>query len=144
MIISVVRKPFSQTALDNIKLFKTGCLCIDRCRIYFKNETSPTAKRRKSNKPPSSLVVFGKDSRTLEKFKVIQSQGELNGRWPANVLLSENVVEIINDQSGVLTSGKPSGIRKTASNMLKGGGNHHPLTGYHDSGGASRFFRVIK
>ena len=49
-------------------------------------------------------------------------------------------VKALNEQSGTLTSGNPSGVRNEGGTMLAGGGNLAPLTGFGDSGGASRFF----
>jgi hypothetical protein len=46
-------------------------------------------------------------------------------------------------QSGILVSGKPAGVRHGRSDLLAGGGNEVPLTGFGDSGGASRFFKQV-
>ncbi|MFC0183332.1 DNA methyltransferase [Pseudarcicella hirudinis] len=66
------------------------------------------------------------------------------GRFPANVIFDEYTSCILDEQSGILTSGKPQGIRK-ASNKIYG--QYSPgleITGYGDTGGASRFSIVQK
>jgi hypothetical protein len=52
-------------------------------------------------------------------------------------------VAALDEQSGTLTSGKPNGVRNTGGNLLAGGGNQHPLSGFGDKGGASRFFKQV-
>jgi hypothetical protein len=49
----------------------------------------------------------------------------------------------LDGQSGVLTSGKPSGVRHTGGSFLHGGGNEYALTGFGDTGGASRYFKQL-
>lgn len=49
-------------------------------------------------------------------------------------------VKALDGQTGTLVIGKPSGVRHEGGTMLAGGGNLVPLTGFGDSGGASRFF----
>ncbi len=50
----------------------------------------------------------------------------------------------LNNQTGVLVSGKPVGVRNTGGNLLAGGGNSYPVTGFGDTGGASRFYKNLK
>jgi len=65
------------------------------------------------------------------------------GRWPANVILDEEAAEMLDEQSGELKSGKPTGQRR-ANHHWKSEETGTPLTGIGDSGGASRFFYVAK
>jgi len=68
------------------------------------------------------------------------------GRYPANTIFDEYAGKVLDAQTGTLTSGKPVGTR----NASKTGGGYHdgfgdiPLTGFGDSGGASRFFYCAK
>jgi len=65
----------------------------------------------------------------------------VKGRWPANVVLDEEAAAMLDAQSGILTSGQPIGTKNGGSLNCYGefaGGI--PVTGFGDSGGASRFF----
>lgn len=72
------------------------------------------------------------------------------GRWPANVVLDDFTAELLDEQSGELTSG--AGAFKRASGLgYKGmtyGEDSRPegaeQRSYGDTGGASRFFYVAK
>jgi len=50
----------------------------------------------------------------------------------------------VDQQGGLLTSGKPVGARHTGGTLLAGGGNEYMLTGYGDTGTASRFFKQVQ
>jgi len=66
------------------------------------------------------------------------------GRWPANVILDEEAARLLDNQSGVLKSGKPQGIRRAKNRVYGRFPQGTPITGYGDSGGASRFFYCAK
>jgi DNA modification methylase len=76
----------------------------------------------------------------------LHQQKKSIGRWPANLLLDEVAAEMLDEQSGHLTSGSNCKRKKPhSSNAL------HPLgilnkeeISYGDSGGASRFFYCAK
>jgi len=75
------------------------------------------------------------------------------GRWPANLVLScacdgehgpDCPVRLLDEQSGTLTSGKPAGTRRARYAFGSSKENGTLLTGFGDSGGASRFFYCAK
>lgn len=131
--ILMVRKPFAGTVAANVQEYGTGALNIDGCRID--SEAIPINKLEKWS-------GFGQEKRP----DYIQ---EINtaGRWPANVALDEGAAHLLNEQVGELTSGEPMGIRHTDSLDIFGkdpGRIGTPVTGYGDTGGASRFFYTSK
>ena len=65
------------------------------------------------------------------------------GRWPANVLLDEEAARMLDEQSGVLTSGEP-GVRRSMGFQGHASPPSVRQTGPGDSGGASRFFYTAK
>lgn len=73
------------------------------------------------------------------------------GRWPANVVLDEEAAAMLDEQTGILTSGQAaegghvrnSDKFRTAYGEFKGQ-TVEPTALYGDSGGASRFFYVAK
>jgi len=66
------------------------------------------------------------------------------GRFPANVILDEEAAKMLDEQSGILKSGKPRGIRRAKNRVYGRFRQGMPVTGYGDSGGASRFFYCAK
>jgi site-specific DNA-methyltransferase (adenine-specific) len=109
-------------------------LNIDTCRIAGKPWTAHIATGLASEK------FFTKgDAPQIEK------NPHSAGRWPANVLLDDGAADALDEQAGELTSGKPSGMK--AGGQLNCYGTFAggiPVTGYGDTGGASRFFYVAK
>ena len=131
----LARKPVVGTVADNFEAWGTGGLNIDASRIGSESVTI--------NSFDNGAKPFG--GAVGEPFTSRQSVG----RWPANVVFDEVTAGILDEQSGVLKSGKvkPGTIRamKSAASVsfadIAGGSE---LWGYGDEGGASRFFYVAK
>ncbi len=71
--------------------------------------------------------------------------GDANGRWPANLTLDEAAAAMLDEQAGELTSGKPAGMKAGGKlNCYSEFAGGIPVTGFGDTGGASRFFYVAK
>ena len=86
-------------------------------------------------------------ARKTERAKIAVIKSEIQGRWPANVILDEEAATMLDEQSGKLTSGYMAMGTKRST----GGGYHGNFpeiatlkNTYADSGGASRFFYVAK
>jgi hypothetical protein len=134
--ICVARKPLIGTVVQNIREFGTGAINIDACRIEFIDD-----KDLKS-------ATFGRGTNILGANYVggTHSTGRTNieanpqGRFPANVIFDEFTAAILDEQTGVLTSGKPSGTRNGEQPNCYSDYGTIPVTGFGDSGGASRFF----
>jgi len=137
--IVVGRKPFGKgsTVAGNVLLWGVGGLNIDASRI-------PTTDS------------FGGGTKATSGFsKGYEHDGWVpgsdKGRWPANVILDEYSAGLLDEQSGVLTSGalKPwvngSVASKTVASFSAGlDGKTRDYTADKSSGGASRFFYVAK
>jgi hypothetical protein len=141
----LVRKPLAEkTIAANVLKWGVGAINVDACRIEGVKpvmvRTSTVVNARSTENPTTGAT----------------STGEMTniGRWPANVILSHQpscngvcepgcAVAELDAQSGTLTSGKPSGNRNSASNM-QAAATITPLTGFGDTGGASRFFATFK
>ena len=74
----------------------------------------------------------------------IQTPTGGRGRFPANVILDEEAGKLLDDQTGILKSGKPCGVRKSTNRVYGSFKAGKPITGYGDEGGASRFFYCAK
>lgn len=130
--IIVAMKPLDGTFAENAQRHGVAGLNIDGGRVA-------------GPKPATTRGADGQNGR----YGPINSQGRIEddglGRWPANIILDEVAAEMLDEQSGMLTSGKPSGIK--AGGKLNCYGEYAggiPVTGIGDSGGASRFFYTAK
>jgi DNA modification methylase len=152
--IVVARKPLSGTVAANVLAYGTGALNIDACRI----ESSSPVQVRGS----AGMGYHGSPAEyQLGEGRIYGS----SGRWPTNVVLSHAGDETVGDlcaggcvpgcpvadmdaQSGVLTSGAPGtmrlGVNRSAAYGAESRKPGEPMTGYGDSGGASRFFPVFR
>lgn len=129
--IILARKPLDGTLAHNVRVWGTGCLNIDGCRIGLSGGTS------RSHQSAYPKTADGKEDRThwaRTGHAVIQKK---TGRWPANVLHdgSENVMgHFPRKKGGVFQKG------------IKQGGLFKPSAGapasdtYADSGSVARFF----
>lgn len=141
---TLARKPLSEnTIAANVIKHGTGSLNIDSCRIPFRD---PKDKESATWGTGVNIIggnYAGGNGKSDGSRKNIEANE--SGRFPANVILDEFMAAEMDKQSGQLTSGKPSGKRNVANKNVFGscstGGD---ITGYGDTGGASRFFYVAK
>ncbi len=137
--IVLARRTFDGTTAANVLEYGTGALNIDGCRIgddeRIREESDGTYASANSSmsghntgRPPARVVT---------------------GRWPANVILDEDQAAVLDEQSGVLSSGT---VRTGTERASRPGGtiygadvrNFSAADTYGDTGGASRFFYVAK
>ena len=131
------RKPLSGTVATNVQQWRTGALNIDGCRIPTSDDRSRPDSGRKGGGG-----VYGES-------ETYTNDSHAGGRWPANVTLDEHAAELLDAQSGVLTSGAnptrrgPTKTRNTYKDTFTGQESCNATRG-EDSGGASRFYYVAK
>jgi len=145
--IVVGRKPFAKgsTVAANVLLHGVGGLNIDASRIGTTVETWPSSRTWTSKE-------MSRPGGSKADDAVVQKTGDVpQGRWPANVILDEYSAGLLDEQSGVLTSGalKPwvngSVASKTVASFSAGlDGKTRDYTADKSSGGASRFFYCAK
>lgn len=132
--IILARKPLEGSMAANVAAWGVGGLAIDACRIEARkgdldgnqgyarkgggNISMENANRPRAPKPDST------------------------GRWPSNVLLSEEAAAHLDDVVGDRKSGLAVGSGKIFNG--KAGANAPTGGGYTDSGGPSRFFYTAK
>lgn len=128
------RKELDGTVAANVLKWRTGALNIDGCRIEGENTT--TKVREPGN-------------RSREQYRTGTTIGgnvpTNHGRWPANVVHdgSDEVVGAF----PVTKSGKPGTKRRSNNGHSMGAESRPPgtpMTGFGDSGSASRFFYCAK
>ncbi len=152
--IVLAMKPLDGTFAQNALRWGVAGLNIVGCRIPVVGETIPTPQSDPANRSGVVGTDMGITHADKERFQAAQRESirrtQEMGRWPANVILDEESAALLDEQSGVLTSGKmKAGQQRKAS---KGKGGYHDgfpdeatATGtYGDSGGASRFYYCCK
>lgn len=100
------RKPFKGSVTANLATHGTGALNVDACRL----ESGPVVL---DGGAPGFTADKGWNGNSMTR----PASREVVGRWPANVLLDDEAVALLDEQTGKLAS---------------------------DSGGASRFYYVAK
>lgn len=144
--IVVAMRPLEGTFVENAKKYGVAGLWVDGGRVSLQeNEDLEFLNNRSGGKRGfQKSNVYG-DGEPLPAGCDMSK-----GRWPANVVLDEESASLLNEQTGVLTSGMmKSGQQRKKS---KGGGGYHgnmpdeatSAGTYGDSGGASRFFYCAK
>ena len=136
--ICLARKPLEcPTVADNVIKWGTGALNIGACRIGTE-EISQHGRGDSQNKCMSEKNYAEKAGRNWV------------GRWPADIIFDETTRDLLDEQSGILTSGTGA-VKKSTSkgSQAKAYGKESreigtPNIEYGDSGGASRFFYCAK
>lgn len=124
---TLARKPLSEkTVAANVLEHGTGGINIDGCRVG--DEILPAQK--------AGQAQIG----TFERKDMFTP--ERQGRWPANLILSEEAAELLDEQSGILKSGARKESIKKESGVTFQAGGVSPCEA--SQGGASRFFYVAK
>jgi DNA modification methylase len=142
--VVMARKPLEEnTVVDNVLKWGTGGINIDESRI-------PTDEDQRR---PSKGGENGLNNTNTFKIRerTVEEQPKHDGRFPANLILDEEAGEMLDEQTGVLSSGfmKAGTPRLMSDNPNKNTyGKWKPDTvvndTYGDSGGASRFFYCPK
>lgn len=137
---TLARKPLSEnTVADNVMKWETGGINIKECSI----ETTEIISNH--SRGADAAVSKGKygDSAAQETF---QTDRQIAGRFPANVILDEFMGAELDRQTGNLKGGG-SVTGNEPSNPAKntyGEYNRTSFTSHNDAGGASRFFYCAK
>ncbi len=150
--IIMAMKPNEGSYADNALKWGVAGLNIDAGRIEFENTPNPATNPKYRLKAGYKLPARGQESKGAVKFTSSRNKTNIRGRFPANILLDEEAAKLLDEQSGVLKSGKllPSHTIKkgqigsfTPENWEEK--EQHPKRNYGgDKGGASRFFYVAK
>jgi site-specific DNA-methyltransferase (adenine-specific) len=137
--IVVARKPLIGTVAENVLTYGTGGLNIDASRIGTTVETWPSSRNY-------SAKAMSRPGSTESEDAETQSTGPVPaGRWPANVILDEYSVELLDEQSGLEVRGNAGSKQVTEFRFMNDSKEKQKLIqGVTDKGGASRFFYVAK
>ena len=142
--VVVARKPLAGTVAANVLAWGTGALNVDGCRI---ETTEPGGRPHISaDGGGNSVGVYGDGlhgSRNLGKFD--------QGRWPANVVLDEEMARRLDEQSGEQRDGTAVKRNRSEDGRAPYDASSYMITdrsredhGYGGQGGASRFFPTFR
>lgn len=136
--IVLARKPLIGTVANNVLTHGTGALNIDASRIVGAPPSRPQPQLRPNNLDNGHALGAG-TGRSAQMSMA-------TGRWPANILLDEAAAALLDEQSGVLTSGARSAKQYavTFTPNEKFSDKYELPALDKSSGGASRFFYVAK
>jgi site-specific DNA-methyltransferase (adenine-specific) len=137
--IVLARRPLIGTVAANVLTHGTGALNIDGARVDMGDEYDPTKVQRQQHSSGAIEGAFGAASLIGKEIATYKP----GGRWPANVIFDTEAGALLDEQSGVRTSGTGA-IRKTAPGSFGLGGDGSLNVEYGDTGGASRFFTAIE
>ncbi|WP_100811763.1 DNA methyltransferase [Microbacterium sp. BR1] len=151
--IVVARKPFRGTVAANVLVYGTGALNIDATRIATDDKLGGGAESGAglATKSDGWDRPWMKDADEVaahaERVRANVAKAESLGRWPTNVVLDDSQADALDEQTGVLTSGKLAAHHARApkdAGILGSHGAAEGERGYGDSGGASRFFPTFR
>ena len=133
-VITVLRKPLVDTVARNVLRYGTGGINVDKSRVA----TSDTYAY--PNGPGGKSYQYMSDKRS-EEVRPNPTAMHSEGRWPANVILTENAATGLDNDVGVTRSTKSSPRTGSSGSGL---GMSHTGAEYDDEGGVSRYFKVIR
>lgn len=151
--VVVARKPLAGTVAGNVLAWGTGALNIDGCRVGTEGEvlSTPQSDPHKRGAGAGEYAISTRDTERMHSAQAasIERTNTL-GRWPANVILDPHTAAELDRQSGTTSSNIAEmplpNAPGFAGSDYGGDGSTNGVTvrGFADSGGASRFFKVVR
>lgn len=147
-IITVARKPLGESTIAaNVLAHETGALNIDGTRIAHADAADlaqHVAGVQAIKARGGTMQHSWKNSSDLSGANDVQ----VAGRWPANLILAAAVSSSLDKQSGITVSTGGRTIKRSGGgNVGSGKASEKWFTnddpGFGDTGGASRYFKVI-
>jgi site-specific DNA-methyltransferase (adenine-specific) len=139
--IVMARKPYKGSLTANEALHGTGALNIDATRIGMSDADRTVVDNRSGADDGVRDGIYSDGVGKRDKGQKFTSAP--GGRWPANVVLDEDMTGVLDEQSGFSKS--PSTVTRGGNRReAYGMGRQENVAAPGDSGGASRFFYVAK
>lgn len=142
--IVVARKPLEKglTVAENVVKWGTGAINIDGSRIEYQSDAdaaSATPQGKVTSKKPKDGYA---KAAGIESDRHEIDRPELNGRWPANIILDEDAAKALDEQSGPCKTGGRKIKTNCGDAFFKV--NVDTVLPEDKGSGASRFFYVAK
>jgi site-specific DNA-methyltransferase (adenine-specific) len=132
-IIVLAMKPCDGTFSNNAQKWGLSGINIDESRI----QGEPWKEHKASGLAKNKFFTDGENP-------VIDKKPHDMGRWPANLILDEEAAEMLDQQTGILKSGKITAYKRLTNDQYSGRFPDNINTFESSSGGASRFFYCAK
>lgn len=126
--VALMRKPFKGTIVNNILKYGCGGINIEGCRIGTEVVEAGRKGRGECESESYGKKLMGDDG------------GFSEGRFPANLILQNESVPIMDGQSGILKSGGGNKSNRNSKSAFGGGAEYDDIR-VANSGGASRYFQ---
>ena len=144
MIITLVRKSLEKNVCTTVTNHSCGGINIDGTRLG-----TGTGVMTRKEYPNMKGGNYGQDGEDYKDRDNVVLYSVDKGRFPSNVLISHSGAVAIDEQSGVSisTGGRIGNANGVYANQGKGGWKKEfekGESGYGDTGGASRYFKVVK
>jgi site-specific DNA-methyltransferase (adenine-specific) len=142
--IVMARKPLIGTVADNVLEYGVGGINIDGCRIGYEDTPNPATNPKYRHEQNYKMPEKGQESKGAVSFSSSNNDVNVEGRFPANIILDEEAGKILDQQSGK---------SKSSPNKWEGDNNAAIYGKYEkgvrqstfsDEGGASRYFKTIE
>lgn len=151
--ITLFQKPLEGTYIENIEKYGVGGMNIGACRVPISKEDIDMLNAKASKNPTTNYS--DKEDKVYGKYAADMAMpANLGGRFPPNIVLSDNITDEVDKQTGFSKSTGGSGTASTIGRArhIYGAYNQETnenykndsLGGYGDSGGGSRLFPVFK
>ena len=147
--ITVARKPFDGTCVDNVLTYGVGGINIDECRIPLEENYV----YKETNRKPRGSNVFTGETCGFNSEENHTAVADPNGRFPSNIILTydeTDQAEVCNGMpdSGSGNNGTPYNYagreyNNRNSSMFNGDKPQAP-SNYNDNGSAARYFYCAK
>ncbi len=144
--IVMARKPLSEKNLAlNVLKWGTGGINIDGCRIEFEDTPNPATNPKYRLEQGYKTPARGQESQGAINFSSSKNQTNVQGRFPANIILDEEAGKMLDEQSGITSQGHWAKTKVTGFGEFGNGKSEYKGVGEKDKikGGASRFFMNI-
>ena len=142
MIITIGRKPFVGAVVDNVEDLHCGAINVDASRIKFETDG---ARKTTKRTPRDDDAVWSDKNSGMKKENSLYADADPRGRFPSNVLLSENVGKILDQQSGITTNTSHYSYKRNGGDFIGGiPSQKHKSHWRTETGGASRYFKVLE
>ena len=136
--IILAMKPLDGTFAQNAEKWGVAGINVDESRIYMKEQDFKAYEKKElSFKNTEGQTSTFLSSPLIRKI-------ETKGRWPANLILDESSAQALDQMTGVSKSSDKARHNNGKSAGRYGKMNPVESKGFNDSGGSSRFFKIIK
>ncbi len=140
IVVTVARKPHGSTVAASCLEWGTGALNVGACRVGAEQRSYKGSGRnllKMVNHGPGDTGIGTWDGHGSDQVF------EVTGRWPSNLVLSSKAADLLDEVPTSRTGARVDQDRPSRTGGVLGWSSVAAAPEYLDTGGASRFFRVV-